>query len=351
MAAIINQETTDMRLHAPAKLNLSEKKYLFSGSGSCRTERKMSFPGLVKSMVLCLAVGTAAGVSAQQSSSAAAGNAASKPMSFGSASTDPDAYRFALTPYIWLPTINAKINYPVSSLPNGGAGGPSGLAPDGSVDSEIGPNDYLSKLNFALMLNGEVRRGPWSATVDYIGIKATGLGGRVNSFSPFDRPNIPVSNSVNTSTTSTIKTTLWTLTAGYELIANDRMRLDGFAGARFGNLDSTVDWSLSAQITLPNSNNVFARQGTASVSRNFADGIVGVRGSYRLDEQWSIPYYVDIGAGPSQFTWQAMLGASYRFGWGDLMVAYRHLSMRTDEDSQLAQFELSGPMIGATFRF
>jgi hypothetical protein len=340
-----------MRFYAPEKLDPSEKKSLFSDSGNSRSERKMAFPGLLKSMVLCLTVGAAAGVNAQQSSSAAAGNAVSKPMTVGSASTDPDAYRFALTPYIWLPTINANINYPVSSLPNGGSGGPSGLAPDGSLNSEIGPNDYLSKLNFALMLNGEVRRGPWSATFDYIGIKATGLGSRVNSFKPFDRPDIPVSNSVNTSTTSTIRTTLWTLTAGYELIANDRMSLDGFAGARFGNLDTTVDWSLSAQITLPNSNRVFARQGTASNSRNLSDGIVGVRGRYRFSEQWSMPYYLDVGAGSSQFTWQAMLGASYTFGWGDVIVAYRHLSMTSDESKSVTNFELSGPMIGATFRF
>ena len=340
-----------MRFYAPEKLDPSEKKSLFSDSGNSRSERKMAFPGLLKSMVLCLTVGAAAGVNAQQSSSAAAGNAVFKPMTVGSASTDPDAYRFALTPYIWLPTINANINYPVSSLPNGGNGGSSGLVPDGSLSSEIGPNDYLSKLNFALMLNGEVRRGPWSATFDYIGVKATGLGSRVNSFKPFDRPNIPVSNSVNTSTTSTLKSTLWTLTAGYELIANDRMRLDGFAGVRFGNLDTTIDWNLSAQITLPNSDRVFARQGTASNSRNFSDGIVGVRGRYRFSEQWSMPYYLDVGAGTSQFTWQAMLGASYTFGWGDVIVAYRHLSMSSDESKSVKNFELSGPMIGATFRF
>jgi len=335
MTAIIHQETVDMRLHAPTQFNCSEKKFSFSDSGECQIDRKIPFSGLVKSAIMVLAVGTATGVGAQTSMS----------------TTTSTGTQFSLTPYIWLPTINGKINYPVSSLPNGGAGGPSGQAPDGSIDSEIGPNDYLSKLNFALMLNGEVRRGPWSGTFDYIGVKATGLGSMVHSFKPLGLPNIPVSNSVNTSTTSTLKTNLWTLTAGYELIGNDRMRLDGFAGARLGNLNGTVDWNLSAQITLPNSNRVFARQGSASTSRNFTDGIVGVRGSYRLDEQWSIPYYVDVGAGPSQFTWQAMLGASYRFGWGDLIVAYRHLSMRNDENSSLTQFELSGPLIGATFRF
>ncbi len=336
MAAIINQETNDMRLHAPTHFKLAEKKHSFSDSRRCSSEGKISFSGLVKkTMVMCLTVGAATGAAAQTSTP----------------TSTPTGTLFSLTPYIWLPTINSKINYPVSSLPNGGAGGPSGQAPDGSVDSEIGPNDYLSKLNFALMLNGEVRHGPWSATFDYIGVKATGLGSMVHSFKPLGLPNIPVSNSLNTSTTSTLKTTLWTLTGGYELIGNERMRLDGFAGARFGNLNSTVDWNLSAQITLPNRDRVFARQGSASASRNFADGIVGVRGSYRLGEQWSIPYYVDVGGGASQTTWQAMLGASYRFSWGDVIVAYRHLSMRNDENSALTQFELSGPLVGATFRF
>jgi hypothetical protein len=34
-----------------------------------------------------------------------------------------------------------------------------------------------------------------------------------------------------------------------------------------------------------------------------------------------------------------------------VILAYRHLSMTSDESKSVTNFELSGPMIGATFRF
>jgi hypothetical protein len=63
-------------------------------------------------------------------------------------------WRFRLTPYVWLPTINARIDYPVSGLPGGGGGGggigggggngngDNGGLLDGVIESEIGPNKY-----------------------------------------------------------------------------------------------------------------------------------------------------------------------------------------------------------------
>jgi hypothetical protein len=41
-----------------------------------------------------------------------------------------------------------------------------------------------------------------------------------------------------------------------------------------------------------------------------------------------VPWYFDCGAGDSRYTWQVMAGAGYRFGWGDVSVAYRHLDYK-----------------------
>ncbi len=35
---------------------------------------------------------------------------------------------------------------------------------------------------------------------------------------------------------------------------------------------------------------------------------------------WSVPYYLDVGTGDSDLTWQGLLGLAYSFGWGDLGV-------------------------------
>jgi hypothetical protein len=64
-----------------------------------------------------------------------------------------------------------------------------------------------------------------------------------------------------------------------------------------------------------------------------------------------MPYYVDVGAGTSKFTWQALLGVAYTFGWGDVVLSYRHLNLQDDNNEVFRKFTLSGPSIGATFRF
>jgi hypothetical protein len=42
-----------------------------------------------------------------------------------------------------------------------------------------------------------------------------------------------------------------------------------------------------------------------------------------------VAYYTDIGAGQSDFTWQAFAGVGYRFAWGDALTGCRHLKGST----------------------
>ena len=82
------------------------------------------------------------------------------------------------------------------------------------------------------------------------------------------------------------------------------------------------------------------------------DGIIGVRGRVRWGETpWFTPYYLDVGAGSSNLTWQAMLGIAYGFKWGDVVLAHRTLFYDQNDDKLLQDFRFSGPTLGATFRF
>ena len=47
----------------------------------------------------------------------------------------------------------------------------------------------------------------------------------------------------------------------------------------------------------------------------------------------------------------AMLGLTRSFGWGDLMLVYRHLEYDQDSDGLLQDLSFSGPALGARFRF
>jgi hypothetical protein len=187
----------------------------------------------------------------------------------------------------------------------------------------IGQCEYFLG-NFAAMLAGEARRGPWSAMADFIGLRVSGEGSRLNGVSVGGNRLPGLDASVGSASQSTLKATLWNVTGGYALVEDGAYRLDAIAGLRVGRLEATVDWTLSASVTLPDGTPVLARSGSLGASRDVVDGVIGARGRWQIDSRWAVPWYVDVGTGTSRFTWQAFAGASYAFGWGELLFAWRH---------------------------
>ena len=64
-----------------------------------------------------------------------------------------------------------------------------------------------------------------------------------------------------------------------------------------------------------------------------------------------MPYYFDIGTGDSDLTWQAELGLTYSFGWGDIGVAWRYLDYDLKANGPIKDLSFSGPAMGATIRW
>lgn len=282
---------------------------------------------------------------------AVAAIAAPSPSAAQAARAPDGEWRFSLTPYVWLPTVNATIEYPLPGIGGGGAGGGAGAAPDGSLDTEIGPNQYLTKLNFAAMLAGEARRGPWSVMADFIGLRVSGEGSRLNGVSVGGNRLPGLDASAASASQSTLKAALWNATGGYTLVEDGAYRLEAIAGLRVGRLEANVDWTLSASVTLPDGSPVLARSGSLGASRDVVDGVIGARGRWQIDSRWAVPWYVDVGTGTSRFTWQAFAGASYAFGWGELLLAWRHLGLQDRDREVFRRVTLGGPTLGATFRF
>ena len=65
-----------------------------------------------------------------------------------------------------------------------------------------------------------------------------------------------------------------------------------------------------------------------------------------------MPYYVDVGAGDSDLTWQATAGIGFRAGsvW-DLNLVYRHLEWDFDSAGLIDDINFSGPTFGVIFRW
>jgi hypothetical protein len=43
------------------------------------------------------------------------------------------------------------------------------------------------------------------------------------------------------------------------------------------------------------------------------------------DSKWSVPFYLDGGAGDSNHTWQVAAGIAYSFRWGEIIGMWRYL--------------------------
>jgi hypothetical protein len=82
------------------------------------------------------------------------------------------------------------------------------------------------------------------------------------------------------------------------------------------------------------------------------DGIIGVRGRIGLgDGKWGIPCYMDVGAGTSKVTFQALTGIQYPFDWIDVNLVWRYLYYDVGSDNLIQTMTLHGPALGVNFRF
>ena len=249
-------------------------------------------------------------------------------MSAGAAHAED--WQFGLTPYLWLPNIEA----------NGTADGP----PNGGDPAyQVGPVDYLDNLDFVLMLAGEARHGGWSLRSDVIYLDFSNQRSAIkNVGGPGGIVEIPV----NAGTTSSFTGLDAQATLGYWVVDQPQRSVEIFGGLRYLDVNFDLDWQLDTPISLlPQSGHI--EQGT-----NPLDVIVGTNVRFGFgDGKWFVPLHADIGTGDSSLTWQLSAGVGYSFKWGDLLFVYRHLDYEDDDGELLEGLALSGPAIGASFHF
>jgi len=257
-----------------------------------------------------------------------------------------DPWTFRLTPYLWLPTIDGSLKY---ALPPGSGGSP---------EISVGPTDWLDLLNAGLLLSGSASKGRFSLYSDVVYLSLTSKNdGRVLSVDdtvtvPGTRIPIPISADLNLNTRTDLDGLSWTVAGGYQLAASDTSSISAFVGARYFGVDVKSSWDLTADISIPGIGVVLPAQGQVSSDVDLWDAVIGVRGAFDVGEgNWSTLYYLDIGSGDSDLTWNAFAGLSYAFGWGDLLLAYRHLEYDQPADKLMQDFSFSGPGLGARFTF
>ncbi len=256
-----------------------------------------------------------------------------------------DDWQFQVMPYIWLPTIEGSLHY----QPPAGGGAPN---------VGIGPTDWLDLLNTGVLIAASAKKGRFTILTDAVYLSLTAKNdGRITSVDEIvSVPGTPINIPVNITATLDSRFDLdglaWTLAGGYSIKDNAHASMDLIAGIRYFGIDSALGWSLETVVTTPGGAVVLPAEGRADRDADLWDGIIGTRGHVRIGEgKWLAQYYFDVGTGSSDLTWTAMGALAYQFGWGDVVLAYRHLEYDQGGNGLFQGFSFSGPGLGAKFRF
>ena len=227
--------------------------------------------------------------------------------------------------YGWVPSLSGSLNY---DLPGSGD--------QVSVDA----SKLIDALQMVFMGTYEIRKDKWSFTADAIYLDLAQSDAQAAT-APIGPGNLQVAVGAEQSMTALILG----FAGGYNMIQTDKLSLDLTVGARYLSLDVGVDLQINGPLPpqLPSLN--------LAKSVEIWDAVVGFKGNYRYNEKWFSPYYADIGTGDSDLTWQAMVGIGYTYSWGDILLAYRHLSYDQGDGGLVQDLELSGPAIAVNFRF
>jgi hypothetical protein len=241
-------------------------------------------------------------------------------------------WQWDATVYMYLPSIGGETSFPPSG------GGPS---------LDVSADAILDSLNFAFMGALGARKGPWGVATDVIYLD---LGSNKRGTRNFQLGQLDLPASVDADLRLDITGWLWTLTGSYALVQQERVSMDVLAGVRMLDLEQDLRWQLNGDISsLP----LPGRSGSGSAQATQWDAIVGVKGraSFGAQGNWYVPYYLDVGTGDSDLTWQGMVGLGYSFDSVDVTGVWRYLDYDMGDNTPITSIDFNGPALGVTFRF
>lgn len=239
-----------------------------------------------------------------------------------------DDWHFMLIPYLWLPSINGKMNI---SPPHA----------SGSNDFDLSSSSYMDNFKFAALLTMEAEKGNWSFLTDFMYVDFSDSGQHVTF------PNLP-GGRVDVTADTGLQALILEGGAAYSLYRSESIKFDFLAGVRYMALDSnaTLNFSTTLPVGIPSRN--------FSFKKDLVDPIVGIKGRFELGKGWFIPYYFDAGGFGinNEWSWQAYGALGYHFSkLFSMTLGYRHLQYNFDNNELLKDFYMSGGQLGFVFRF
>ena len=238
-----------------------------------------------------------------------------------------------VTPYMWAAGLDGHIS-------------PFQRGPTVSVDKSF--SDVLDDLNLGGFVNiwGRYDRFVLSGDVMYVDTTDSHAAGPLPAFQ-IPGLGVPIPPGASVKADVDTKEFMATLQGGYRVVDTPEFTLDALGGARF--------WYISNDITVTASHPAIGSR-TASHRESFGwvDPVVGLRAFIPVTEKVSIQAQADIGGfgAGSDLTWSVLATLNYNFS--DHLSAsagYKVLDVDYDHNGHVFDTRLSGPVIGATYRF
>lgn len=219
----------------------------------------------------------------------------------------PTRWGFSITPYIW------------------SAGQKGRLGVDGSeADLDLSVGDVLDNITVGLAALGEARRERWLGRLDFV----------YHSIGDDETAGVQTVH-------ASLDQVIMQPEIGYTLLVRPWGGVDGLAGVRYWHTDAGVDVTEEG-----------TQVAAVSGSKGWVDGTVGARVRYGFARRWHLTGKADVGAGGSDFTWQALGGLGIDVGaCCTALAAYRHLDADYESDDFVYDAYLSGPTLGFEARF
>ncbi len=241
-----------------------------------------------------------------------------------------DDWQFRATVYGYLPSLGGSTKFP---------------SPGSSID--VNSSTILNNLKFAFMGALEAQKGPWGAFTDVMYLN---LGGSKSGTRELSIGGMPLPIGVTANASLDMDGWVWTAAGNYRALVGPQVNLDLFAGTRLVELKQSFRFAFSGNV------GPFigpGRQGSAEARLDDWDGIVGAKGRYTFGgrHEWFASYYLDVGTGESQLTWQAIGGLGYAFNWGELVAAWRYLGYDFESGKTIESLNFSGPALAVAFRW
>lgn len=231
----------------------------------------------------------------------------------GSAPAAASEFEYDVTLYGWLAGIGSRID-----------------TVRGPVTSDLSFGDILEDLDGAFMGVFEARRGRMIFLADL----------QYTATASDEGPPFGVLFSGTTTETQLSIASAFVL---YRQIDRPELTLDLGAGLRYA--DVNIGVTLQGG-TLPTQ--------SILVDDAWVDPVLALRFARRLSDTWQMTGFFDVGGFGmgSDLSWQALVGFTYQINdrWS-ARAGYRHLHIDRSNNARGYELDLSGPIIGATYRF